>query len=108
GSFLEYEILVVATGARLSPEATEGLTGHGWRETAFDFYSLEGVLALAEKLDGFESGRVLINVVHMPIKCLVAPLEFAFLADAFFKEKGVWEDIELRFVTLLDGAFTKL
>ena len=107
GTTLDYEILIVATGARLSPEATEGLTGPGWHQTAFDFYSLEGSLALAEKLDGFESGRVLINVVDMPIKCPVAPLEFAFLADAFFKEKGVREDIELRFVTPLDGAFTK-
>ncbi|MEZ4370162.1 MAG: FAD/NAD(P)-binding oxidoreductase [Polyangiaceae bacterium] len=107
GTDLTYDILVVATGAKLSPESTEGLTGAGWRETAFDFYSLEGALALADKLDGFESGRVLINVVDMPIKCPVAPLEFAFLADAYFKQKKVRDAIELHFVTPLDGAFTK-
>ncbi|MCA9640209.1 MAG: NAD(P)/FAD-dependent oxidoreductase [Polyangiaceae bacterium] len=107
GTSLSYDILVVATGAKLSPESTEGLTGSGWRESAFDFYSLEGALALADKLDGFEEGRVLINVVDMPIKCPVAPLEFAFLADAYFKQKNVRDAVELHFVTPLDGAFTK-
>ncbi len=43
----------------------------------------------------------------MPIKCPVAPLEFAFLADWFFTEKGIRDKVDIHFVTPLPGAFTK-
>ena len=48
-----------------------------------------------------------INVVDMPIKCPVAPLEFAFLADWYFTDEGVRDDVTITYVTPLDGAFTK-
>jgi sulfide:quinone oxidoreductase len=43
----------------------------------------------------------------MPIKCPVAPLEFAFLADWYFTEKGIRDKVDIHFVTPLPGAFTK-
>ena len=107
GTVLGYDVLLVATGARLQPEETEGLSGPGWLESVFTFYDMEGATALAEKLDEFESGHVVINVIDMPIKCPVAPLEFAFLADWYFTEKGVRDDVTITYVTPLDGAFTK-
>jgi sulfide:quinone oxidoreductase len=107
GSTLTYDVLLVATGAVLQPEETEGLAGPGWLEHVFTFYDMEGATALAEKLESFESGRLVINVVDMPIKCPVAPLEFAFLADWYFTEKGVRDDVTITYVTPLDGAFTK-
>ncbi len=107
GTALAYDFLVVATGARISPADTEGLLGPGWREKVFDFYTPEGSLALARKLREFRGGRLLLNVVEMPIKCPVAPLEFAFLADAYFTEQGIRQDVELVYATPLTGAFTK-
>ena len=107
GTTLDYDVLLVATGARLQPEETEGLTGPGWMESVFTFYDMEGATALAEKLAEFESGHIVINVVDMPIKCPVAPLEFAFLADWYFTDKGVRDDVTITYVTPLDGAFTK-
>ncbi len=107
GELLPYDVLIVATGARIAPEETEGLTGPGWRERMFDFYSVEGASALAHKLATWEGGRLVINVVEMPIKCPVAPLEFAFLADWFFTTKGIREQVSITYATPLDGAFTK-
>ncbi|MFZ5475164.1 MAG: type III sulfide quinone reductase, selenoprotein subtype [Myxococcota bacterium] len=107
GTALPYDVLIVATGTRIVPEATEGLTGRGWREDAFDFYTLEGATALAHKLDRWPGGRLVLNVAEMPIKCPVAPLEFLFLADAFFTERGMREKVEIVYATPLDGAFTK-
>ncbi|MGZ8701933.1 MAG: FAD-dependent oxidoreductase, partial [Gaiellaceae bacterium] len=46
GMVLPYDVLVVATGVRLQPEETEGLTGPGWNERVFTFYSPEGADAL--------------------------------------------------------------
>jgi sulfide:quinone oxidoreductase len=107
GTSLDYDVLVVATGARLVPEETEGLTGPGWMDRVFTFYDLEGATALAAELDGFEGGRVVVNVVDMPIKCPVAPLEFCFLADWFFDDRRMRDLVELTYVTPLDAAFTK-
>jgi sulfide:quinone oxidoreductase len=107
GSALEYDVLVVATGARLLPEETEGLTGPGWMKRVFTFYDLDGAVALERALAGFARGRLVVNVVDMPIKCPVAPLEFCFLADWFFRERGVRQDVAITYVTPLDGAFTK-
>jgi len=107
GTVLGYDVLVVATGARLLPEETEGLTGAGWRETVFTFYDLPGATALTSALAGFDGGRLVVNVVDLPIKCPVAPLEFCFLADWYFRERGIRDEVELSYVTPLDGAFTK-
>ena len=107
GTSLPYDVLVVATGALLLPEETEGLTGPGWNESVFTFYTLDGAVALRDALRAFEGGRLVVNLIDMPIKCPVAPLEFCFLADWFLHERGVRENVELTFVTPLDGAFTK-
>jgi sulfide:quinone oxidoreductase len=107
GTKVEYDLLVIATGSRIVPEETEGLTGTGWQETAFDFYTLEGAVALQKALDRFEGGRLVLNVVEMPIKCPIAPLEFIFLADEYLAEKGVRDKTEIVYATPLEGAFTR-
>ncbi len=107
GGELAYDVLVVATGAVLAPEETEGLTGPGWMEKVFTFYTPLGAAALEGALAAFDGGRLVVNVVEMPIKCPVAPLEFCFLADWYFQERGMRDRVDLTFVTPLDGAFTK-
>jgi sulfide:quinone oxidoreductase len=107
GTALPYDVLVVATGARLQPEETEGLTGPGWNDRVFTFYTPEGAEQLERALASFDGGRLVVNLVDMPIKCPVAPLEFAFLADSYFRESRLRQRVELVYVTPLDGAFTK-
>ncbi|HSF62393.1 MAG TPA: FAD/NAD(P)-binding oxidoreductase [Gaiellaceae bacterium] len=107
GTVLPYDVLVVATGARLQPEETEGLTGPGWNDRVFTFYTPEGAEQLERALASFDGGRLVVNLVDMPIKCPVAPLEFAFLADSYFRESRLRDRIELVYATPLDGAFTK-
>lgn len=107
GRTLDYDYLVVASGVQPRPDQTPGLLGDEWRRSIHDFYTYDGALALAGALDGFTGGRLVVNVVDMPIKCPVAPLEFAFLADAFLAERGLRDRVELTYVTPLPGAFTK-
>jgi sulfide:quinone oxidoreductase len=107
GRQLSYDLLIVATGTRVLPEETEGMTGPGWRRKVFDFYTVEGATALRDALAKFPGGRLVVNVVDMPIKCPVAPLEFAFLADWFFHTRGIRDKVEITYVTPLDNAFTK-
>jgi sulfide:quinone oxidoreductase len=107
GESVPYDFLLLATGSRILPESLAGLTGEGWGRTAFDFYTLDGARALRGALDGFRGGRLLLNVAEMPIKCPVAPLEFLFLADAYFTQRGMRDKVELVYATPLEGAFTK-
>ena len=107
GSVLGYDVLVIATGARLLPGETEGLTGPGWMRDVFTFYTPDGAVALHRALERFSGGRLVVNVIDMPIKCPVAPLEFCFLADDYFRQRGIRDRVDLTYVTPLDGAFTK-
>ena len=108
GRELGYEYLVIATGTEPRPDQTPGmLDGTEWRESVHEFYTLDGALALRDRLRTFTGGRLVVHVVEMPIKCPVAPLEFAFLADDFFRKAGIRDRVELVYVTPLPGAFTK-
>jgi sulfide:quinone oxidoreductase len=107
GETIPYDVLVIATGASLLPEETEGLTGPGWQERVFTFYTLEGAIALRDALRSFDGGRLVINMVDLPVKCPVAPLEFCFLADWHFQRRGIRDRVQIEYVTSLDAAFTK-
>jgi sulfide:quinone oxidoreductase len=107
GMELAYDVLVIATGSRLLPDETEGLTGPGWMDSVFTFYDLPGASALEGALADFDGGRLVVDVVDLPIKCPVAPLEFCFLADWYFYERGIRDDVDIALVTPLDAAFTK-
>ncbi len=107
GARLDYDLLVLATGSHIRPDQTPGLLGQHWHRTIHDFYTLDGAIALRDALARFEEGRIALNVVEMPIKCPVAPLEFMLLADAYFTQRGIRDRVELTLVTPLDGAFTR-
>ena len=107
GTQLGYDLLVLASGSQIRPEETEGLLGEHWHTTVHDFYTLEGAVALRRALADFDGGRLVVNVVEMPIKCPVAPLEFLFLVDDYLNRRGIRDRVELVYATPLDGAFTK-
>ncbi|HKK45693.1 MAG TPA: FAD/NAD(P)-binding oxidoreductase [Balneolaceae bacterium] len=104
---LNYDYLIIATGSETRPDQIDGMTGKLWRKSIFDFYTLDGALALADFFSTWKGGRLVVNIAEMPIKCPVAPMEFAFLADDYFKKRGMREKVDLTFVTPLPGAFTK-
>ena len=107
GEGLSYDFLVIATGTEVRPDLTPGMLGPEWRKTVHDFYTLEGAQALRTALAKFEGGRLVIDIAEMPIKCPVAPLEFAFLVDDFLLKRGIREKTELVYATPLDGCFTR-
>jgi sulfide:quinone oxidoreductase len=107
GRILNYDFLVIATGAQIRPDQTPGLEGPEWHNSIHDFYTVEGAVALAKHLRTWQGGRLVVNVVENPIKCPVAPLEFLMLADWFFHEQGIRDRVELTYATPLPGAFTK-
>ncbi|MFZ9986305.1 MAG: type III sulfide quinone reductase, selenoprotein subtype [Candidatus Nanopelagicales bacterium] len=108
GQVLPYDYLIIASGTTPRPDQTPGMDDEAfWRHSVHEFYTFDGAMALREKLDTWPGGRLVVHVTEMPIKCPVAPLEFTFLADAYFSEKGMRDQVEIVYVTPLEGAFTK-
>ncbi|WP_457573367.1 type III sulfide quinone reductase, selenoprotein subtype [Desulfolithobacter sp.] len=105
GSY-DYDKIIICTGVNIAPEEVPGMMD-GWQTQIFDFYTLEGAVNLRRRLRKFKEGRLVLNIAEFPFKCPVAPLEFVYLADAYFTERGIRDQVEIRLVTPLPGAFTK-
>jgi sulfide:quinone oxidoreductase len=107
GKDVDYDFLIIATGTHLEPSETSGMQEKLWYKSIFDFYSLEGALALYEYFRNWQGGKLVMAITELPFKCPVAPIEFVCLAEAFFKRKGIRDKVEITLVTPLSGAFTK-
>ena len=108
GDVLDYDWLVIASGSRTRPDLVPGMSdGSWWRDKVHEFYTYEGACALRRALASFDRGRLLVHVCEMPIKCPVAPLEFTFLVEDHFRRRGIRHQVDITYVTPLDGAFTK-
>ncbi|HEY5153832.1 MAG TPA: FAD/NAD(P)-binding oxidoreductase [Acidimicrobiales bacterium] len=107
GNTLEYDYLIIASGTTPRPDQTPGMLESEWRRSIFEFYTFEGSKALAEAFKTFDHGRLVVHITDMPIKCPVAPLEFTFLADAWLRQHGLRDRVEIVYVTPMPGAFTK-
>jgi sulfide:quinone oxidoreductase len=104
---LRYDFLIGALGCRVAPEEVEGMAATMGRDGLHTFFTLEGAVAMRGALESMKEGRLVIDVCDMPIKCPVAPIEFAFLADYYFTERGIRDAIDITLVTPYSGAFTK-
>ena len=108
GQVVGYDWLLIASGTQPRPDLTPGMAdGPLWYKKIFDFYTLEGATKLHDALEAFQGGKLLVHITDMPIKCPVAPLEFVFLAEDYFRKRGIRHKVDITYVTPLDGAFTK-
>ncbi len=92
GTF-DADVLIVALGADLHPEATPGLL-----ECGHEFYTVPGAFALRDVLDRFDGGRVIVAVTSTPFKCPPAPSETALLMHDHLVAKGLRDRSEISLV----------
>ncbi|WP_435074566.1 NAD(P)/FAD-dependent oxidoreductase [Halorubrum sp. HHNYT27] len=92
GPSMAYDRLVLATGSTLAPEAIPGLA-----EGGHDFYSESGAIDLREELLSFTEGELVLSVIGTPHMCPAAPLEFVFMADDWFRQRGLREDVDITY-----------
>ncbi|TDQ00327.1 NAD(P)/FAD-dependent oxidoreductase [Labedaea rhizosphaerae] len=94
-----YDALVVALGAVLRPDKLPGLTQAIADGEAGQFYTLEGAIAVGERLRSLRRGRLVVAVAAMPFKCPAAPYEGALLAADLLGERGVRPDVRIDMYT---------
>ncbi len=107
GLSIDYDFLIVATGTKTCPEETLGLKDKLWMKNIFDFYTVEGAVALQKYFKSWQGGTLVMAITELPYKCPVAPIEFVCLAEEFFAKKGMRDKVNIKLVTPLPGAFTK-
>jgi len=100
GDHLEFDYLVIATGATLARDEIPGL-----RHTTHDFYSSAGAERLREALRGFSGGNLVVSVPPMPFKCPPAPVGFTLLVDEYLRRKGVREQTKITYASPLNRVF---
>ena len=100
GDHLDFDYLVIATGATLARDEIPGL-----RNTTHDFYSSAGAERLREALRGFPGGNLVVSVPPMPFKCPPAPVEFTLLVEEYLRKKGVRDRTTITYVSPLDRIF---
>jgi sulfide:quinone oxidoreductase len=101
GGSLDWDYLVLATGARLVPDQVPGLV-----EGSHEFYSLDGSQRLREELRRFRGGRILVGIAGIPYKCPPAPVEFVFMVEEYLRRRGIREQSEITLLSPLNRAFT--
>ncbi len=91
GTTYNYDIIVIATGSCTHAEGTPGLA-----EYAEQFYTEADAVKMYKKLEAFEGGKVVV-AVGVPHKCPMAPLEITFMLVDYFKQRGIWDKVQLHY-----------
>jgi sulfide:quinone oxidoreductase len=97
---INYDFLVIATGARYDYDAVPGL-----KQGTNNFYSLESAVELRKKINEFKSGRIVVGVSSMPYKCTPAPLEAVFMLNDYFTRRGIRDKVEIEYMYPMPMAF---
>ncbi len=92
GRSVEYDYLIIATGADVAPDETPGLVNVGhW------YYTLDGALRLRHELRRFKRGRIAHVVASYPLKCPTAPINFTLMLAKMLHERRRGELVEITF-----------
>jgi sulfide:quinone oxidoreductase len=101
GARLDYDYLVIATGAVADPTGIPGL-----KEGSLNFHTgPHEARRIWETLQNFAGGKVVVAIAGTPHKCPPSPNEAAFMLDAFFKHRGMRDRVEISFLTPYPRAY---
>ena len=89
--FLDYSILVVATGMVPANNEIAGLLENAQQNQ--HAWTWPGTLDLARAVQGFGGGAFVLSVPPPPYKCPPGPYEVACLIDEYWKKKGVKAEV---------------
>jgi sulfide:quinone oxidoreductase len=82
--------LVIALGAVLAPGSIPG-----FEEAAHNLYETRGAAAIRGELEHFKSGKITVLVAGAPFRCPAAPYEAAMLVEAWTRDHGIREQIDI-------------
>jgi sulfide:quinone oxidoreductase len=88
---VEFDALVIATGARNAVDRIPGLQSAVDNGTAVHYYSADAAADAHRALTSFSGGKLVFLVTSAPYRCPVAPYEGALLTADLLQENGARE-----------------
>lgn len=107
GRKLEYDYLILASGAKLIWDEIVGFKDNVGKDGLHTFYTLQGAADLKKALEEFEGGNFVVAQPPMPFKCPGAPIKMAFMAEDFFRRKGIRNKTNVILTTTLPAVFSR-
>jgi len=91
---LSGDYIVLALGAELIPAAIPG-----FETAAHNLYTAKGAAAIHDELRNFDGGRIVVLVAGAPFRCPAAPYEAAMLIEAWTREHGIRDRVDIDLFT---------
>jgi sulfide:quinone oxidoreductase len=91
---ISYDYLIVSLGMQIRPDLVPGFT-----EGALHPWELESAMALRQRLETFNGGRVVVGVPLGPYRCPPAPYEAQWMLDDYFTRRGMRDRVQLEYFT---------
>jgi len=105
---IEYDHLVIATGAKLNLSEPEGMKeGLSKGQNVFTFYTMDGALKLRDALNSCDGGTIVSTFAEMPVKCPAAPIKFILMAEDMARKMGKRDKYKFVLTTPMPAAFSR-
>jgi sulfide:quinone oxidoreductase len=91
---INYDYLIVSLGMQTRPDLVPGFA-----QGALHPWELDSAMALRERLESFNGGRVVVGVPLGPYRCPPAPYEAQWMLDDYFTRRGIRDRVEIEYFT---------
>lgn len=105
GLEVTYDYLVVAPGIQLNWSKVKGLKDAVGKDGVCSNYSFQTVGSTWENIQNFEGGTAIFTHPAGAVKCGGAPQKICYLADDYFRQKGVRDKCRVVFVAAMPNMF---
>lgn len=105
GKKIEYDFLVVAPGIQIDWTKIEGLADTIGKNGVCSNYSKDHVEYTWHTMRSVENGKAIFTFPSTPIKCAGAPQKVMYLAEETFRNTGVRNNVEVKFVSAGQAIF---
>jgi sulfide:quinone oxidoreductase len=105
GNTVDYDYLVVAPGIQIDWDKVEGLPETLGKNGVCSNYSKDVVEYTWQCMRDLKEGRALFTFPSTPIKCAGAPQKVMYLAEETFRNNGVRDKVEVKFVSAGGAIF---
>jgi sulfide:quinone oxidoreductase len=104
GRRIDFDYLIVATGATPAPQQLSGLMGPQWRHTVHECFTPGGAIALRPAVHrlAHNGGRLAVLALGDRLDDLALPSQFLAKADSYLHGHGVRDRVELLLATPMD------
>lgn len=99
GKKIGYDFLVVAAGIQIDWNKVKGLSEAIGKDGVCSNYSYEYVDKTWEFIKKFKGGKAIFTQPNTPIKCGGAPQKICYLAEDYFRQHGLRDKVNIKFIT---------